>query len=202
MHAPGWRAAALLLACAVAQPVGATTTPDATELFDLETLSYTHFHRGRCGARATVQDAKGYSYPVSIGNRLGRNYGLVVEITEERIRVKELLKGANEEWFERESTLDRVKLPSSGATVKRDPLEQFDLQAMEYWITGRGYKCEIAARIIHGGHVYSVAIGSRMGRNSGVVTRISKNHIVIRERYQKPDGTWFEKEVTMKAPRY
>jgi Tfp pilus assembly protein PilP len=199
MHAPDWKMAVLFLACAVAWPADAHTWPDGLEQFDLQSLSFTHFYRDKCGAHAIIRDPDGYSYMVGPGNKAGRDFGVLVDVSEERIVIREVIKNADESWSEREAILTRADTASPEAAIMRDPLEKFDLETLANWHTAES-KCGSYARVMHYQYIYTVHVGSRVGRNFGIVTRISKNRIFLRERYQKPDGTWFEKDASIKVP--
>jgi type IV pilus assembly protein PilP len=84
------------------------------------------------------------------------------------------------------------------ATRTREALEQFDLESLKFWHMYQD-KCGVYAVILDSkGYAYHVRRGMYVGRNFGVVTKISKDRIHLREVYQKPDETWEEKDAFLK----
>lgn len=52
-----------------------------------------------------VASANGEIHRVKVGNHIGRNYGMVTEITEEKIVLVELVRSALGDWIEREASV-------------------------------------------------------------------------------------------------
>ena len=52
-----------------------------------------------------VQDAEGVVHRVQVGNYLGRNYGKILNIQEDRIDLREIVKDSEGRWEEREASL-------------------------------------------------------------------------------------------------
>ena len=52
-----------------------------------------------------VQDVKGVVHRVQVGNYLGRNFGKILDIQEDRIDLREIIKDSEGRWEEREATL-------------------------------------------------------------------------------------------------
>ena len=52
-----------------------------------------------------VQDVKGVVHRVQVGNYLGRNFGKILDIQEDRIDLREIIKDSDGRWEEREATL-------------------------------------------------------------------------------------------------
>lgn len=50
---------------------------------------------------ALIQDAQGSVHRVKIGNYMGKNYGRIVELTENDVSVVEVVSNGPEEWVER-----------------------------------------------------------------------------------------------------
>ncbi|MHB8455470.1 MAG: pilus assembly protein PilP [Acidiferrobacterales bacterium] len=54
---------------------------------------------------AVIQAPDGTVHRVQVGNHMGQNFGLVTKITEEKIRITELIQGPTGDWVEREASL-------------------------------------------------------------------------------------------------
>jgi type IV pilus assembly protein PilP len=52
-----------------------------------------------------VQDVKGVVHRVQVGNYLGRNFGKILDIQEDRIDLREIIKDSEGRWEEREATI-------------------------------------------------------------------------------------------------
>ena len=84
------------------------------------------------------------------------------------------------------------------ASRTREALEQFDLESLRFWNMYQD-KCGLYATILDSkGYAYYVRRGMYVGRNFGIVAKISKDRILLRELYQKADGIWEERDAFMK----
>lgn len=54
---------------------------------------------------AIIRDTQGTVHRVQIGNYLGRNYGKIIEIQEDRLELREVVRDTNGRWEERPATL-------------------------------------------------------------------------------------------------
>ncbi len=57
------------------------------------------------GRRVALVRVNGLLYQVSVGTRLGQNFGRVTAITENQIALREIVQDATGEWIERTATL-------------------------------------------------------------------------------------------------
>lgn len=86
----------------------ATRIKDALEKYELSTLKFVHFGKNKpCGDYALVVDAEGYGYTVRVGNLIGRKFGRIVEIKEDRMLIMELVQDQKGEWVEKPAHLSR-----------------------------------------------------------------------------------------------
>ena len=52
-----------------------------------------------------IRDVQGVVHRVQVGNYLGRNFGKILNIQEDRIDLREIIKDSQGRWEEREATL-------------------------------------------------------------------------------------------------
>ncbi len=90
---------------------GSKMAPDLTrrkeplEAFPLESLQMVGtLQRGK-NTFALVRTTDKDIYQIKIGNYMGQNFGVVVEITDGEIRLKELVQDGAGDWTERSSTI-------------------------------------------------------------------------------------------------
>ena len=75
------------------------------EAFPLESLQMVGtLQRGK-STYALVRTTDKDIYQIKIGNYMGQNFGVVVEITDGEIRLKELVQDGAGDWTERSSTI-------------------------------------------------------------------------------------------------
>ncbi|QID16789.1 pilus assembly protein PilP [Nitrogeniibacter mangrovi] len=74
------------------------------EAYPLESLKMVGAMMKKGSAHALV-DAGGSIYQVRVGNYMGQNFGVVTNITETEIQLKELVEDLNGDWVERTSAL-------------------------------------------------------------------------------------------------
>jgi type IV pilus assembly protein PilP len=74
------------------------------ELHPLETLKYVGVMTKKKVSYGIVQ-VDGTLYQVKIGNYMGQNFGVVVDISESEITLRELIQDSAGDWVERTSTL-------------------------------------------------------------------------------------------------
>jgi type IV pilus assembly protein PilP len=90
---------------------GSNLAPDLTrrkeplEAYPLESLQMVGtLQRGR-STYALVRTTEKDIYQVKVGNYLGQNFGVIVGITDNEIKLKELVQDGTGDWTERSSTL-------------------------------------------------------------------------------------------------
>jgi len=76
--------------------------------YDLGELKMVGVIWGSKGPKALVEDAVGEGYTVSIGERIGRSSGVVTQITDTEITVREEFPGIGGRKVTRESTLQLI----------------------------------------------------------------------------------------------
>ena len=54
---------------------------------------------------AVIQAPDGTVQTAKVGNHMGRNFGMITNISEEKIEVIELVQGGLGDWIEREASL-------------------------------------------------------------------------------------------------
>ena len=106
--------------------------------------------------------------------------------------------------------LDPFKLAKIGAEQKkngggglqpdmnrpREPLESYSLESLKY--VGVMTKAKISYAIIQvDSSLYQVRVGSYMGQNFGVITKVSETELVLKELIQDSAGDWVERESTL-----
>jgi len=74
------------------------------ELHPLETLKYVGVMTRKKVSYAIIQ-VDGTLYQVKIGNYMGQNFGVVVDISESEVTLRELIQDSAGDWVERTSTL-------------------------------------------------------------------------------------------------
>jgi type IV pilus assembly protein PilP len=74
------------------------------EAFPLETLKMVGTLVKGKATHAIVQADKGL-HQVRVGNYMGQNYGIITNISENEVLLKELVEDANGDWTERASSL-------------------------------------------------------------------------------------------------
>lgn len=79
---------------------------------------------------------------------------------------------------------------------RREPLEHHALDALRM-VGVMSTAGQIRALIQVEGTLHQVRVGSRMGRDFGVVTRISENSILLKELVQDVQGEWVERARTL-----
>lgn len=78
----------------------------------------------------------------------------------------------------------------------REPLEAYPLESLKY--VGVMSKKNVSYAIIQvDGSLYQVRVGSYMGQNFGVTTRITESEVTLKELVQDSAGDWAERESTL-----
>lgn len=78
----------------------------------------------------------------------------------------------------------------------REPLEAYPLESLKY--VGVMTKKGVSYAIIQvDGSLYQARVGSYMGQNFGVTTRISESEVTLKELVQDSAGDWAERESTL-----
>jgi type IV pilus assembly protein PilP len=108
-----------LAVAAAAKSKGGANAPDATrpreplEAYPLESLKMVGTLAQKNTTFALVR-ADASVYRVKVGNYLGQNFGVITEITENQINLKELVQDASGDWTERKIALQLAE--TGGAT--------------------------------------------------------------------------------------
>ena len=93
---------------------GGANAPDATrpkeplEVYPLESLKMVGTLSQK-GANYALVRADSSVYRVKVGNYLGQNFGIVTEITDNQINLKELVQDASGDWTERKNALQMAE---------------------------------------------------------------------------------------------
>lgn len=74
------------------------------EAYALESLKYVGVMTRKKDAYAIVQ-VDGALYQVRIGNYMGQNFGVIINVSESEVTLKELIQDSAGDWVERESAL-------------------------------------------------------------------------------------------------
>ena len=75
------------------------------EYYELDSLRMVGILEDKNVFWGIVQDVEGVVHRVQVGNYLGRNYGKILNIEEDRIDLREIVKDSEGRWEEREATL-------------------------------------------------------------------------------------------------
>ena len=81
---------------------------EALESFPLEGLQMVGTIRQGDNIYALIKAPDNTLYRVAKGNHMGQNFGKIVEITEQTIKIRELVQDSTGDWTERTSTLQLV----------------------------------------------------------------------------------------------
>ncbi|GBG04018.1 type 4 fimbrial biogenesis protein PilP [Azospira sp. I13] len=77
---------------------------EALESYPLESLKYVGFlARGKVASGVILADST--VHQVKIGNYMGQNFGIIINITEAEVTLRELVQDSSSDWIERTSTL-------------------------------------------------------------------------------------------------
>ncbi|MFM2407949.1 MAG: hypothetical protein RL358_691 [Pseudomonadota bacterium] len=82
---------------------------EALEEFPLEALKMVGYLQKRNVSSAIVKAPDGKIYPVKSGNYLGLNFGKVLEVLGNEVKIKEMVQDSAGDWTERMSTLQLVE---------------------------------------------------------------------------------------------
>lgn len=75
------------------------------EQFELDSLRMLGFLRNEEDFWGIVSDPEGVVHPVTVGNYVGKNFGKVTEVAEDKIVLRELVKDSSGRWEERAAQL-------------------------------------------------------------------------------------------------
>ncbi len=75
------------------------------EDFPLESLKMVGFLLQRGVGHAVIRSAEGKIYRIKAGNYVGLNFGQVISVTENEVKIKEMVQDSVGDWSERESSL-------------------------------------------------------------------------------------------------
>ncbi|MGE0387815.1 MAG: pilus assembly protein PilP [Gammaproteobacteria bacterium] len=82
-----------------------THNPEELEGFELDSLRMVGTMQRPDELWAIVRDSTGTVHRVQVGNYIGRNFGKILNIAEDRIELREIIKNANGNWEERPASL-------------------------------------------------------------------------------------------------
>ena len=81
---------------------------EALEEFPLESLKMVGYvYKGKAG-HAVVRAPDGKLYQVKVGNYVGMNFGLIKQISDTEITIKEVVQDSTGDWSDRDSSLQLV----------------------------------------------------------------------------------------------
>ena len=83
----------------------ATHKREELEMFELDSLRMVGTLQNDTEMWAIVKDSTGVIHRVGVGNYIGRNFGKILDIQEDRLDVREITKDANGRWEERAASL-------------------------------------------------------------------------------------------------
>lgn len=75
------------------------------EQYELDSLRLVGTLEQSSGLWGIVQDPEGTIYRVQKGNYLGRNYGKILSVSEEKIELREIVKDVQGAWEERQASI-------------------------------------------------------------------------------------------------
>jgi len=82
---------------------------EALEEFPLENLKMVGYLYMKKVGWAVIRAPDSKLYRVKAGNHMGTNFGLIVEVTDIDVKVKELVQDSAGDWTERMSTLQLIE---------------------------------------------------------------------------------------------
>jgi len=79
------------------------------EDYPLESLKMVgYLYQNKVG-HAVIRSAEGKIYSVKAGNYIGLNFGQIISVTENEVKIKEMVQDSAGDWSERESSLQLVE---------------------------------------------------------------------------------------------
>lgn len=97
-----------------------------------------------------------------------------------------------------------VLLVSSGmasAFVQPDALQKFELDSLRVWSVRHIKKLPIATVVDPDGYLHTIIRGNKMGRDQGIVTKITFRYLVVKE-IRCVNGEWAEVKSTIPVMPY
>ena len=82
---------------------------EALEEFPLENLKMVGYLYMKKVGWAVIRATDSKLYRVKVGNHMGTNFGLIVDVTDTEVKVKELVQDSSGDWTERMSTLQLIE---------------------------------------------------------------------------------------------
>jgi Tfp pilus assembly protein PilP len=82
--------------------------PEPLQAYALEDLQYVGYASTASKVYAVITDPAGHQHRVKVGNHLGKNYGEIMAIVENKITIHEFISDGQGGWDERENHLYRV----------------------------------------------------------------------------------------------
>ena len=83
----------------------ATHNREELEMFELDSLRMVGTLQNDADIWAIVKDSTGVIHRVTVGNYIGRNFGKILDIREDRVEIREINKDSNGRWEERAASL-------------------------------------------------------------------------------------------------
>jgi Tfp pilus assembly protein PilP len=172
------------------------TDREYLETFDLKELEVVRTETGKC-SWALIKTPDGYTHYAKEGNYIGKNYGRIIGIHKDKIRIKELIEDGKGDWEDRFAFL-KVK-PSAPVKERRfEYLETFDLKELKVvWVETR--KCSWVSIKAPNGYMYGARVGNYLGQNKGRLINIFNDGIRVKELEKLDQGRSEERIIFIKA---
>lgn len=82
---------------------------ESLEQFDLASLRLYEVYKDKCGMLASILDPNGYVHTVRRGNYVGKNFGMIMRISKNKIFLREVYLAGPDDWQEREVFMEKIK---------------------------------------------------------------------------------------------
>src|SRR5881394_1291646 len=95
----------LLLATFLTYPVASYSTRvrESLEAYDRKDLVvWSVFLDGTCGPTAWIRDPNGFMHKAFLGSYVGKDSGLVKQVTQDGVMIRELFEAGKNDWRERD----------------------------------------------------------------------------------------------------
>jgi Tfp pilus assembly protein PilP len=171
------------------------TDREYLEAFDLKDLEVVRTETGKC-SWALIKTPDGHTHYAREGNYIGKNFGRIIGIYKDKIRIKELIEDGKGDWEDKFVFL-RVKARDPVKERRLEYLEAFDLKELRV-IGVETEKCSWVSIKAPNGYVYGAREGNFIGRNNGKIINISKEGIRVSESEELGQGRSEEKIIFIK----
>jgi Tfp pilus assembly protein PilP len=93
-----------------------------------------------------------------------------------------------------------LPLPSVYASEEIGALEDFQLSELRLTGVAPARKCQLAYFLTKDGRLHIATVGSRIGKNHGVLVKIDRRFVLIRELLPIADGSgWKDRELVLEV---